>query len=184
MRCECYTRNNRRCKRVIKSGEYCFQHLNCLAKTPKRGSPLRKNLAKTPKRGSPVRKNLAKTPKRGTEYTLYYTIFDEDEEPVICENCYKDEIENGITFADALSFIIKRIFKDLRYPGDDCYKIQNFYTDNCMVTLYCDLDLEKDVEDKFVGNEYSFSNLYTVTLNLRITGIEKNESDVKEPGYD
>src|SRR5438105_7662731 len=37
MRCKCYTQKNRRCKRVVKSGDYCFQHLNCAS--PKLSPP-------------------------------------------------------------------------------------------------------------------------------------------------
>lgn len=46
MRCKCYTQKDRRCKRLVKSGEYCFQHVNCSAsKSPASKSPASKSPA-------------------------------------------------------------------------------------------------------------------------------------------
>ena len=121
-------------------------------------------------------------PKEET-FILFYAVYDEDEERIRFEN-REEYIENDLTLEDALSDTVRRILSGLPSPTDYNVELGDFYDDYCTVTFYGDLDFKKSVEDELVDGEFSFSNLYTVTWKLKITGIERCEFDVKEPQDD
>src|SRR5437868_11113783 len=51
MRCQCYTRLNRKCRRQATSNKkFCFQHLACNPESPKRGIPSPNKKNKSPKK--------------------------------------------------------------------------------------------------------------------------------------
>lgn len=115
-------------------------------------------------------------------FTLYYSVLDEDKDPIVCEDCDQYMIEE-MTLSAVLESTLRRLIEGL-YISFDSYRIEDFYYNHCTVNFYGDfekvLNLNKLIED----GKYWISCLNSVTWKIKIKSFEEtfgDNEDIKEP---